>query len=111
MFLFAVGIGPLFGGVLAERSGLAAPFVVYAAAGVGQTVGRFPRLPLTPLRPRSNTENAGSRVQQRSLCDRVSPRTFARRSTKASCPPGMPVKIAVLFGDGRACSACDDPLL
>ena len=30
VFLFAVGIGPLFGGVLAERSGLAAPFVVYA---------------------------------------------------------------------------------
>jgi hypothetical protein len=23
----------------------------------------------------------------------------------------MPVKIAVLFGDGRACSACDEPLL
>jgi hypothetical protein len=26
-------------------------------------------------------------------------------------PPGMPVKIQVLFGDGRACSACDEPLL
>jgi hypothetical protein len=26
-------------------------------------------------------------------------------------PPGMPVKISVLFGDSRACSACDEPLL
>jgi hypothetical protein len=26
-------------------------------------------------------------------------------------PPGMPYKIAVGFGEGRACSACDGPLL
>ena len=26
-------------------------------------------------------------------------------------PPGLPVKIQVLFGDGRACSACDESLL
>ncbi len=33
-FLFAVGIGPLPGGWLAERFGLAAPFMAYALAGV-----------------------------------------------------------------------------
>jgi MFS family permease len=33
VFLFAVGIGPLPGGMLAERFGLAAPFLVYAVAG------------------------------------------------------------------------------
>ena len=33
-FLFAVGIGPFPGGVLAERYGLAAPFFAYAAAGL-----------------------------------------------------------------------------
>jgi len=33
VFLFAVGIGPLPGGLLAERLGLASPFVVYALAG------------------------------------------------------------------------------
>lgn len=33
VFVFAVGIGPLPGGALAERFGLAAPFVVYAAMG------------------------------------------------------------------------------
>jgi MFS family permease len=33
VFLFAVGIGPWPGGLLAERFGLEAPFVVYAVAG------------------------------------------------------------------------------
>jgi MFS family permease len=33
VFLFAVGVGPLPGGVLAERFGLRAPFLVYAVAG------------------------------------------------------------------------------
>lgn len=33
-FLFAVGIGPLPGGILAESVGLAAPFAVYAVAGL-----------------------------------------------------------------------------
>ena len=34
VFLFAVGIGPLPGGFLAERYGLRAPFLAYAVAGV-----------------------------------------------------------------------------
>ena len=34
VFLFAVGIGPVPGGILAERFGLVAPFVVYTVAGV-----------------------------------------------------------------------------
>ena len=34
VFIFSVGIGPLPGGFLAERHGLAAPFVAYAAAGI-----------------------------------------------------------------------------
>jgi MFS family permease len=33
VFLFAVGVGPLPGGVLAERFGLRAPFLVYSVAG------------------------------------------------------------------------------
>ena len=33
VFLFAVGVGPYPGGLLAERFGLAAPFVVYGVAG------------------------------------------------------------------------------
>jgi MFS family permease len=33
VFLFAVGIGPLPGGLLAERFGLATPFLAYAVAG------------------------------------------------------------------------------
>src|SRR5262245_20568685 len=33
VFLFAVGVGPFPGGVLAERFGLEAPFLVYAVAG------------------------------------------------------------------------------
>src|SRR6266487_4799721 len=34
VFLFAVGIGPLPGGLLAEHYGLRAPFLAYAVAGV-----------------------------------------------------------------------------
>jgi MFS family permease len=33
VFLFAVGVGPVPGGLLAERFGLTAPFLVYALAG------------------------------------------------------------------------------
>jgi len=35
VFIFAVGIGPLPGGLLAEHFGLAAPFTAYAIAGFG----------------------------------------------------------------------------
>jgi len=34
VFLFAVGIGPMPGGILAERFGLVAPFFVYTVAGL-----------------------------------------------------------------------------
>jgi MFS family permease len=34
VFLFAVGVGPMPGGMLAERFGLVAPFLVYTVAGV-----------------------------------------------------------------------------
>jgi MFS family permease len=34
VFLFAVGVGPVPGGLLAERFGLTAPFLVYAVTGV-----------------------------------------------------------------------------
>jgi MFS transporter, DHA1 family, multidrug resistance protein len=46
-FLFAVGLGPFPGGLLAERFGLAAPFVAYAVAGsLAAVVGWF-RVPET----------------------------------------------------------------
>jgi DHA1 family multidrug resistance protein-like MFS transporter len=56
VFLFAVGIGPLFGGVLAERSGLAAPFVVYASAGVVAAALGWLRIPETRDRGRVSSD-------------------------------------------------------
>lgn len=47
VFLFAVGIGPLPGGVLAERFGLAAPFLVYAVAGTLAAVVAWFQIPET----------------------------------------------------------------
>lgn len=47
VFLFAVGIGPLPGGVLAERFGLPAPFVAYAAAGTLAAALAWLRVPET----------------------------------------------------------------
>ena len=42
VFLFAVGVGPLPGGLLAEHFGLAAPFAVYAvASGIAGVVAWF----------------------------------------------------------------------
>jgi MFS family permease len=47
VFLFAVGIGPLPGGVLAERFGLETPFVAYAAAGTVAAAVAWLRVPET----------------------------------------------------------------
>lgn len=46
-FLFAVGVGPLPGGLLAERYGLGAPFLFYAAAGTLAAVLAFFYVPET----------------------------------------------------------------
>ncbi len=47
VFVFAVGIGPLPGGLLAERFGLQAPFLVYAVAGAVAAVLAWLRIPET----------------------------------------------------------------
>lgn len=47
VFLFAVGIGPFPGGLLAERFGLQAPFVVYAVAGAVAAVIAWTQVPET----------------------------------------------------------------
>jgi MFS family permease len=47
VFLFAVGIGPYPGGVLAERFGLPAPFVAYAVAGTLAAVVGWLQIPET----------------------------------------------------------------
>lgn len=46
-FLFAVGVGPLPGGLLAERYGLPAPFAFYAVAGVIASALAYLRVPET----------------------------------------------------------------
>jgi MFS family permease len=50
-FLFAVGVGPLPGGLLAERYGLGAPFLFYAAAGTLAAALAFFYVPETRDRP------------------------------------------------------------
>jgi MFS transporter, DHA1 family, multidrug resistance protein len=50
VFLFAVGVGPVPGGLLAERYGLATPFLVYAGAGLVAAVVAWVTIPET--RPR-----------------------------------------------------------
>jgi len=61
VFLFAVGVGPLLGGVLAERAGLAAPFAVYAGAGVVAAALGWLRIPETRHHGRAEaSENAAA---------------------------------------------------
>jgi MFS family permease len=47
VFMFAVGVGPLPGGLLAERFGLRAPFLVYAVAGALAAGVAWLRIPET----------------------------------------------------------------
>jgi len=47
VFLFAVGIGPLPGGLLAQHYGLRAPFVAYAVAGVAAAALAWALIPET----------------------------------------------------------------
>ena len=47
VFLFAVGVGPLPGGFLAERYGLHAPFLAYAVAGAVAAALAWTRIPET----------------------------------------------------------------
>jgi MFS family permease len=47
VFLFAVGVGPLPGGLIAGRFGLAAPFLAYAVAGVLVTAVAWVYVPET----------------------------------------------------------------
>jgi MFS family permease len=47
VFLFAVGVGPVPGGLLAERLGLSAPFLVYAGAGAVGAVFAWLAIPET----------------------------------------------------------------
>ena len=80
VFLFAVGIGPLPGGVLAERSGLAAPFVVYAGAGVA---GRGAGLAPHPRDERPPAHRSGARPRPR--CRRSPRRSACSPAAWASC--------------------------
>ena len=80
VFLFAVGIGPLFGGVLAERSGLAAPFVVYAGAGVLAAALGWLRIPETKDHGRTRVER-----DRRARCRRSPRRSACSPAGSASC--------------------------
>jgi predicted MFS family arabinose efflux permease len=78
-FLFAVGIGPFPGGVLAERFGLATPFVAYAIMGSLAALVGWLRVPETmALRGRDHRPDAPAlslappfRAQLRLLAGRV----------------------------------------
>ncbi len=63
--LIGVGAGPAIGGVLAARLGLAAPFLVVAAAGAATAVYSFLALPetRTPSSTAEKTENPGPSTQ------------------------------------------------
>jgi len=62
VFLFAVGIGPLPGGFLAERYGLRAPFLAYAVAGVVAAALAWLRIPETKAARDPSDAEAGSRL-------------------------------------------------
>jgi len=64
VFAFAVGIGPYPGGLLAERFGLNAPFVAYAALGSLVAVVAWLRVPETRAPLRSTGHARRVRIQR-----------------------------------------------
>jgi MFS family permease len=60
VFLFAVGVGPVPGGILAERLGLVAPFVVYAIAGAVAAVLAWFFIPETRRRGAAESAEAAA---------------------------------------------------
>lgn len=76
VFLFAVGVGPWPGGLLAERFGLAAPFVVYALAGVVSAMVAWLQIP--------DTRAAGV-----SAADAAAPPPFAAQIRLLTAHPGF----------------------
>jgi MFS family permease len=68
VFLFAVGFGPLPGGVLAERFGLSAPFFVFAVLGALAGVVAFTQVPETRgFREKQEGASANPAESQRTL--------------------------------------------
>ena len=77
-FLFAVGIGPFPGGMLAERFGLATPFVAYAVTGTLAALVSWLRVPETMALRHRDHRNAAAlpppppfRAQLRLLAGRI----------------------------------------
>jgi MFS family permease len=76
VFLFAVGVGPVPGGLLAERFGLAAPFLVYTIAGALAAVVAWLAIPETRARHASGAAIAAAELpafgtQMRLLTGRI----------------------------------------
>ena len=68
VFLFAVGFGPLPGGLLAERFGLSAPFFVFAALGGLAGIVAFTQVPETRrLREKQEKIESDATGNQRAL--------------------------------------------
>ena len=61
VFLFAVGVGPFPGGLLAERFGLEAPFIVYAVTGVLASAVAWFQIPETRDLATAGGATAGAR--------------------------------------------------
>ena len=83
--LIGVSIGPALGGVLADRYGLASPFLVVAAAALLTAVYGYIRLPETlaerPVLHPGGTDDPGSGIEDR---DRREPATPSRWSVLGS---------------------------
>jgi MFS family permease len=71
VFLFAVGVGPLPGGLLATRFGLAAPFLFYAVTGTVAAVVAWIQVPETRDLRRASHADAGALPPFRSQVRRL----------------------------------------
>lgn len=79
--LVGVSIGPALGGILADRYGLASPFLVVAGAALLTSVYGFVRLPETlaerETAPQAEPDGSGSAVESKPSSDLAAPSRWA----------------------------------
>ena len=97
VFLFAVGVGPVPGGLLAERLGLMAPFLVYAVTGVLAATVAWLQIPETRAGGVSGAAAAAAELPAVRRADPAADRAHRLRAGDLICFTAAVARTGALF--------------